>query len=523
MKNQGLGDWIERRRIKSAGDVALIWEGGTYTYDELADRVARLTATLAERGLAKRDRLVYLGNNHPDFLTTFFACGALGAIFVPLNTRLAPRELEYMIEDSGATFLITHESVRDLARAAAWSSGIRKRLVVDGPADLPAVESLDDAITASAPSRFAQQVSLEDPAMILYTSGTTGRPKGAVLTHGNLTWNVLNAIVDYDVTRDEVAMMMSPMFHVAALSMGALPTLLKGGAVVLHERFEAAEVLAAVERHGVTSLSGVPTTFQFLAEDPAWESTDLSSIRKLTCGGSAMPLRVIDAYEARGLAFSSGYGMTEASPGATSLPVSKARDHAGTSGLAHFFTDVRIVDADGGELPPGQAGEIQISGPNVIREYWRRPEASAEARDGDWLRTGDVGFLDEDGYLTVTDRLKDMIISGGENVYPAEIEQLVMELPDVRAVAVIGVPDERWGEVPLAIVALHDDAAVTPADVLAHLRGRVAKYKLPRAAIVVDELPRTASGKVRKVDLRERFPALPSVGQAGLEPATDGL
>ncbi|MDN4473197.1 acyl-CoA synthetase [Demequina zhanjiangensis] len=509
MKNQGLGDWIARRRIKSEGETAIIWSGGTYTFDQYADRVARLAQVLADRGLAKRDRLVYLGNNHPDFLTTFFACGLLGAIFVPLNTRLAPRELEYMIEDSGAVFLVTHESVRDLARAAAWSTGIRKRLVVDGEADLPAVESVDEAMSTTPPFELDVEVSLDDPAMILYTSGTTGRPKGAVLTHGNLTWNVLNAIVDYDVTREEVAMMMSPMFHVAALSMGALPTLLKGGAVVLHERFDAGDVLHAIEEHGITSLSGVPTTFQFLAEDPAWNTTDLSSIRKLTCGGSAMPLRVIEAYEARGLAFSSGYGMTEASPGATSLPVSKARDHAGTSGLAHFFTDVRVVGEDGTEMPVGEPGEIQISGPNVIREYWRRPEATAEARDGEWFRTGDIGRLDEDGYLTVTDRLKDMIISGGENVYPAEIEQLVMEMPEVRSVAVIGVPDDRWGEVPLAIVAIHEGTQVTPEDVLGHVRGRVAKYKLPRAAVLVDDLPRTASGKVRKVELRERFRSLP--------------
>ncbi|WP_062382922.1 acyl-CoA synthetase [Demequina iriomotensis] len=510
MRNQGLGDWVARRRIKSAGDIALIGEDRTYTYDAFADRIARLADALADRGLAKRDRLVYLGNNHQDFLTTFFACGTLGAIFVPLNTRLAPRELEYMIEDSGATFLVTHESVRDLARAAAWSSGIRHRLVVGGPADLPAVESFDEVVDAASGSLRDEEVSLEDPAMILYTSGTTGRPKGAVLTHGNLTWNVFNAIVDYDVTSEEVALMLSPMFHVASLSMGALPALLKGGAVVLQERVEPAAVLDAIKRHRVTSLSGVPTTFQFLAEHPAWAEADLSSIRKLTCGGSSIPLRVIEAYAARGLSFSSGYGMTEASPGATSLPVRKASEHVGTSGLAHFFTSVRIVGPDGSVLPPGEAGEIQISGPNVIREYWRRPEESAESHDGAWLRSGDVGSVDRDGYLTVTDRLKDMIISGGENVYPAEIEQLIMELSAVRASAVIGVPDDRWGEVPLAVIALHDGADLSPQAVLDHLKGRLARYKQPRAVVIVDDLPRTASGKVRKVELRQMFPAVPS-------------
>lgn len=508
MENLGLGTWIERRRVKSEGDVAVVFEDREWRYEQFADRIARLSNALRDRGVAQGDRVIYLGNNHPDFLTTFFACGAIGAIFVPLNTRLASRELEYMIEDSGATFLITHDSVRELARSAAWSSAVTHRLVVDGPADLPAVESIDEVVAASDPRLRVASVGFDDPAMILYTSGTTGRPKGAVLTHGNLTWNSINAIVDYDVTSDEVALLIAPMFHVASLSMGALPALLKGGKLVLHDRFEPAAVLEAIQTQRITSLSGVPTTYQLLAEDPAWERTDLSSIRKLTCGGSSVPLRVIEAYEKRGLSFSSGYGMTETAPGATALPYRKAREHVGSSGLAHFFTDVRIAGPDGQTLPPGETGEIQISGPNVIREYWNRPDATRESYDGEWFRSGDIGYLDDDGYLVVSDRLKDMIISGGENIYPAEVEQLIMEMPEVAAVAVIGVPDDRWGEVPLAVVATHREISADA--VLAHLAGRVAKYKIPKAAVFVDDLPRTASGKVRKSDLRQRFTALPT-------------
>ena len=509
MRNLGLGTWIERRRVKSHGDIAIISAEATLRYEEFADRIARLANALADRGIGKGDRVVHLGNNHPDFLTTFFACGMLGAIFVPLNTRLAARELEYMIDDCGAVALVTHHTLRDLARAASWSSGIRHRLVVDGPADPPAVASFDDALAAASDARRDEDVSLDDAALILYTSGTTGRPKGAVLTHGNLTWNSLNALVDYDVTSDQVSLLIAPLFHVASLGMGALPTLLKGGTVVLHERFEPGAVLEAIETHRVTSLSGVPTTFQMLEEHPAWDRTDLSSIRQLTCGGSSVPLRVIEAYEKRGLSFSSGYGMTETAPGATSLPYRKAREHVGSSGLAHFFTDVRIAGPDGEPLPAGESGEIQISGPNVIREYWNRPEATRDARDGEWFRSGDIGFLDDDGYLTVHDRLKDMIISGGENIYPAEVEQLIMEIPAVASVAVIGVPDDRWGEVPLAIAALHAGGNASADEILAHLQGRVAKYKIPRAVVFVDDLPRTASGKVRKADLRQAYPALP--------------
>lgn len=508
MENLGLGTWISRRRVKSHGETAIIAAERTLRYEEFADRIARLTGVFAERGVRKGDRVTYIGNNHPDFLTTFFACGALGAIFVPLNTRLAPRELEYMIEDSGATVLVTHHSVRELARAAAWSGPVTHRLVVDGPAELPAVESFEDALVAAAPELRLAPVTFDDPAMILYTSGTTGRPKGAVLTHGNLTWNSINAIVDYDVTSDDVSLLIAPLFHVASLSMGALPTLLKGGTVVLHDKFDPGAVLEAIERHGITSLSGVPTTYQMLAEHPDWETTDLSTVRKLTCGGSSVPLRVIEAYEVRGLSFSSGYGMTETAPGATALPARKAREHVGSSGLAHFFTDVRIVGPDLQPLPAGETGEIEISGPNVIREYWQRPDATAEAYDGEWFRSGDIGHLDEDGYLIVSDRLKDMVISGGENIYPAEVEQLIMELPAIESVAVIGVPDQRWGEVPVAIaVRRHEIAADAIID---HLAGRLAKYKIPRAVAFVSELPRTASGKIRKPDLRATFPTLES-------------
>ena len=503
MKNQGLGTWIARRRVKSEGDIALIQGDVAYRYEELADRIDRFASALTERGVAKGDRVAYLGNNHPDFLTTFFACGMLGAIFVPLNTRLAPRELEYMIDDCGARLLVTHQEVRELARAAAWSSAIERRIVVDGPAEVPAVESFEEVVAAASDRPPIATVDLDDPAMILYTSGTTGRPKGAVLTHGNLTWNSMNVLVDYDISSDERALLIAPMFHVASLGMGALPTLLKGGTLVLQEKVDPGAVLAAVQQHGITSLSGVPTTFQMLAEHPDWDATDLSTLRKLTCGGSSVPLRVIEAYEKRGLSFSSGYGMTETSPGATSLPYRKAREHVGSSGLAHFFTDVRVVDGEGKPLPPGEVGEIEISGPNVMKAYWLRPDATRDSHRGEWLRSGDVGTVDEEGYLTISDRVKDMIISGGENIYPAEIEQLIMEQPEIESVAVIGVADDRWGEVPLAIAVKRSE--ITAEDVLAHLAGRIAKFKIPRAVRFVDELPRTASGKVRKTDLRGKF------------------
>jgi len=266
-----------------------------------------------------------------------------------------------------------------------------------------------------------------------------------------------------------------------------------------------AEALAAIEELKATHISGVPTTFQMMMDDPAWATTDISSLQTMTCGGSPVPLKVLQAYGERGLSFSGGYGMTESSPGITALPAHYAMEKAGSSGLAHFFTKYRIRDTETGELvtAPCARGEIEASGPNVFLEYWGRPEATAEAftEDG-WLRTGDVGFADADGFVTIADRVKDMIISGGENIYSAEVEIVIAQLPGVTGVAVIGVPDERWGEVPHAIVTLADGASLTAAELEAHCSARLARYKVPKTLEIVAELPRTASGKVQKALLR---------------------
>jgi fatty-acyl-CoA synthase len=300
--------------------------------------------------------------------------------------------------------------------------------------------------------------------------------------------------------------MISPLFHVASLGMGALPIVLKGGTLVLEKGFEAGRALELIEQYGVTMLSGVPTTYQLMADHPDWQRTDLSSLQKLTCGGSAVPTRILNAYEARGLSFSQGYGMTETSPGATSLAPTMTRSKQGSVGLAHFFTDVRVTGEDGAPLPPGEVGEIEITGPNVFAGYHGLAEATAAAFTPDgWYRSGDLGYFDADGYLYISDRVKDMIISGGENIYPAEVENLLADLDGVTGVAVIGVPDERWGEVPWAIVTVTPGAIVDTESVRAFLDDRLARYKLPKRVIVVDEMPRTASGKIRKEELRARF------------------
>jgi len=497
MDHPGVGTWLRKRRAKTPDKAALIYgEGDVMTYRQLADLSDAVSGMLLSHGVGEGDSVAYLGENSPEFLATLFGCARIGVVFVPVNTRLAPPEILHVLADSRARALIHDGDFAD--RLAPLISAVGIRTVVETD-DLAALPPLDPA---SAPA----DVSPDHPAAVIYTSGTTGRAKGAVLTHRNLTWVALNCIIDYDVVSSDVALMISPLFHVASLGMGALPVLLKGGTIVLEKGFEPGRALSLIAEHGVTMLSGVPTTYQLLADHPDWHSTDLSTLATLTCGGSAVPTRILNAYEERGLHFSQGYGMTETSPGATSLAAGMTRSKQGSVGLPHFFTDVRIAAEDGSPAASGTVGEIQIVGPNVFPGYLNLPESTAEAfTDDGWFRSGDLGYLDEDGYLFISDRLKDMIISGGENIYPAEVENLISDLDGVTGVAVIGVPDEQWGEVPWAVITVRDAAPLDLATVRAHLDGRLARYKLPKNLVIVDELPRTASGKVRKTELRSRF------------------
>lgn len=497
MHNRGLGGWMLKRRMKSPDKTALIFDDASISYRSLADDADRMAAVLFDRGVQKGDRVAFLGDNCPEFLVTLFGAAILGAVFVPVNTRLAPPEVAHVLNDSGARVLVHDPSAAATVEAIDLDIDHLVQTSADG---------LGRMLAETRAGHVDVAVSLEDPAVIMYTSGTTGRAKGAVLTHGNLTWMAMNCIVDYDVVSTDVALMISPLFHAASLGMGALPSVLKGATLVLEKGFDPERALRLIPEHGVTMLSGVPTTYQLLADHDLWSTTDLSTLTKLTCGGSPVPTRIMNAYEERGLSFSQGYGMTEASPGATSLSPAMSRAKQGSVGLGHFFTDVRIVDANGAVAARGTVGEIEILGPNVFAGYHGLPEATAAAfSDDGWLRSGDMGYLDADGYLFISDRLKDMIISGGENIYPAEAENLINDIDGVTGVAVIGVPDVRWGEVPWAILTVREGATVTLDDVRSHLSGKIAKYKIPKNVIVVEALPRTASGKIRKAELRTRY------------------
>ncbi|GAA0402126.1 long-chain fatty acid--CoA ligase [Streptomyces luteireticuli] len=491
MQNHGIGSWPARRARSTPHRTALLHEGRATGYAGLHDRVTRLAHLLRAHGVQRGDRVAFLGPNHPAFLEALFAAGLLGAVFVPLNTRLAPPELRHQLRDSGSRLLLT---VRH--PGAPGLDDCVEVLEAEG-------ETYETLLSGSPDDPVDQPVGPDDLCMIMYTSGTGGTPKGAALTHGNILWNSLNVLVDADLTADEITLVSAPLFHTAALNMTCLPTLLKGGTAVLESAFDPARTLELIQRRGITCLFGVPAMYDALADAPGWDGADLGSLRTLICGGAPVPARTVRRYLDRGLAFLQGYGMTEASPGVLLLGRNDAVSHAGSAGVPHFFTDVRLLGPDGAPAGPGEPGEVLVAGPNVTAGYWGRPgETAAAFHDGHWFRSGDLATVDADGRYRLVDRLKDVYISGGENVCPAEVEEALLDHPAVAECAVFGVPDARWGEVGRAVVVLRPGRTTDPGELLAHLDGRLARYKIPKSVVLADALPRNGAGKLLKSALR---------------------
>jgi len=500
--NQGVGSWISRRARRTPDRVAIVHEGRASTYLGLHERVSGLAGALRGLGVRRGDRIAYLGPNHQAYLETLFAAGTLGAVFVPLNMRLAGPELAHHLTDSGSSVLVYAPAQAAVLASIRTDLVLRHVVALAEPGE--GERDYEELLASAAPDPADEPVSLGDPCLIMYTSGTTGRAKGATLTHGNITWNAINVLVDADFGQDEMALVVAPLFHTAALNMLCLPAILKGGTVLIESAFDPARALDLIARHRVTSMFGVPAIYDAMAGAAGWADADISSLRTLLCGGAPVPEATIRAYLARGVTFIQGYGMTETSPGALLLDAAHVESKAGSAGIPHFFTDVRVVGPDLADTVPGERGEIVVAGPNVMQGYWRLPEATAAAlADGVWLRSGDVATTDEDGYVFVVDRIKDVIISGGENIYPAEVENAIRDHPAVVECGVIGVPDDKWGEVGRAIVVLRPGTEVAEEEILGFLDGRLARYKIPKSVRFTGSLPRTATGKILKKSLRE--------------------
>ena len=509
----GLAAWLRRVAARYPDRPALTCDDDTWAYGELQLRVERFAAALVRGGVGPGVRVAFLGFNDPQFLVALFACARLGAILVPLNFRLSGPELAFIANDSTPHTLIVdaaHRPVIDAVRAQLPCS----RWITCEPQGAPGWESLAQALAAPAGASAPAEVAAgaDDVAVVMYTSGTTGHPKGAMLTHGNFWSNNLNAHHSLALRTDDVLLNFAPLFHVGGLCALTLPGLQMGAHVVLQRAWDPQAVLDAVRAHRVTVSFGVPSMLLFLSQHPGFDAADLSCIRCITVGGAPMPESLLQLYEARGVAVIQGFGMTETTSTVSLLSPDRAHAKLGSSGTAALMCETRLTDRDGRTIAqPHVRGELCVRGSNVMLGYWGRPDATAQAFDDDgWFHTGDVAYQDEDGFLYICDRLKDMVISGGENVYPAEVESVLYQHPAVAEVAVIGAPDPKWGERVVAVAALRPGAELTLDALQAFARGQLAGYKLPRELRVVDALPRNPTGKVLKARLREAAVGRPS-------------
>lgn len=499
---QGLATWLRRRAERDPAGKALTYDERTLTYSELQEQVVNLANFLAAQGIGVGDRIAYLGFNHSSQVVAMFATARIGGIFVPLNFRLTGGELQYVVEDSGAVMLIADGDHAGAIDAIAASISVKEYVSLDG--DREGWVSFEPPVTFPEIDEVA--VDPDAPCVILYTSGTTGRPKGAVLTHRNLFTNNVNWMLSVNYHRGHTALSSAPLFHSGGLCVMVLPTLMAGGHVVLHRQFDAESTLLDIEKHRVTTLFLVPTMMLYLTQSSRFGDADLSSVEFVVAGAAPVPEPMLRAFSDRGVAVSQCWGLTETATGATFLSPEWALSKLGSCGTSGVLNEVQIIDLDNGKpLKESQIpGELCVRGDTVTPGYWNRPDATSEAQLGDgWFRTGDVAYRDDDGFYYICDRLKDMVITGGENVYPAEVESALYEHPAVAEVAVIGAPDDEWGERVVAVVVPKPNESLELDEVRRFLEGRIARYKLPRELRVSQELPRNTTGKIMKHLLRE--------------------
>jgi fatty-acyl-CoA synthase/long-chain acyl-CoA synthetase len=502
------------RHARTIGDqVVLSFEGTTRTYRQFDERVSRLANALRERGVEAGDRVAVLGFNSLEIAECYFATARLGAICVPVNFRLVADEIAYVLADSGARAVVVHAPFEATVRRAREEAGGVDTCLVFGAdtelpgTELPGTEDYERALAAAAPEFPEVNVDEQAPAFIMYTSGTTGRPKGAVLTHYNLLIHAFSNMAHMGVQpEDRVWLAAAPLFHIAGLS-GMLPTVLIGGRVVLLPSggFDPLATLDLLERERVSSVFLVPAQWQAICAVPDIAERDLSALHRISWGAapaSTTLLRtMIDTFPQAEV--STAFGQTECSPVTTLLRGEDSVRKIGSVGTPMLNVEVRVVDDDDNDVPRGEVGEIVYRGPMVMKEYWGKPKETAEAFRSGWFHSGDLVREDPDGYYYVVDRKKDMIISGGENIYCAEVEDVLAGHPKIGEVAVIGMPDEKWGEVPLAVIAPSEAADPPGATELSEwCTDRLARYKTPRQIAIVPALPRNASGKVLKTGLR---------------------
>ncbi|HJR25030.1 MAG TPA: long-chain fatty acid--CoA ligase [Acidimicrobiales bacterium] len=488
-----------------------VFEGETTTYGEMAARSASLAGGLRDHGIGKGDVVGLLSWNCPEMIETIFAANHVGAIAMPINFRLAAPEVRFILEHSAAKALVCDEAMVDLADGA--TEGLEDLLRAT-----TSVRQEGRDAPQTAHRRWAALADLRtgDPATphvpcewdglhrLMYTSGTTGRPKGVMLSHANLAWKNLAHLVEFGFTSADLGLACGPLYHVGALDLTTTTLIAAGATVIVHRQFDAAAVVDELERSRVTTVWLAPAMVNAIMALPDVEQRDLASVRVIINGGEKMPVPLIERIQRTfpSAWFADAYGLTETVSGDTFLDRDSLVSKLGSVGRPCLHLELDVWDDQGRSVKPGERGEIVLRGPKVFQGYWNDPDATATAFEGGWFHTGDVGQRDEDGYLWIVDRLKDLIISGGENIAGSEVERVLYEHPAVLEAAVVARPDERWGEVPVAYVVLREGATATAEELVDHCRGQLARFKVPKDVTFLDALPRNPSGKVLKRELR---------------------
>lgn len=495
----------------------LVYGNRTWNYRELNEDVSALTRAFIARGVVKGDRVAYLGLNSVTFIETMLAAWWIGAIFEPFNFRLAPREVEGLLIQSDPKIMVVEpchvDVVNQVVENNEYDFSKTSILLVDNDPEVPVVEGaanfelLTDFISKGVDSELPAPIEQfdDDLAILMFTSGTTGKPKGVQLTMGNVWWNSVNVDSLVDTRRGDTNLAVAPLFHIGGLNALTIRSIVRGGRTVIRRNFDPRQVLADIEKYAVQQAFLVPAMLSAMQGVDEFETANIGSLRALICAGAPVPPIVIKQYEHKGVPVQQAWGLTETAPFATYLPTELTYAKPGSCGLPMPYCEVKIVDPSTGEevANSGDTGEMWVKGPNVTSGYWNNPEATAAAFTDGWFRSGDIGYRDEDGYLFIVDRLKDMIITGGENVYPAEVERALMEYPGVVDVAVVGRADPKWGENVVAVMSFKSVEVPTIEEVRAFADQYLARYKLPKELVITSNVPRNGSGKLDKVAVRQ--------------------
>lgn len=492
-------DWIGLRAKKSPDKPALVFEDQVITYRDFDDRVRNLAAALrVEFDIGKGDRVAYFGLNTPEFLYLLFAIARLGSILAPLNWRLSSTELNVLVENAAPKILILDQSLD-----CEWARNSFTGCSVLG---LSKVEEFCQMTPHSPAAKDYKTVNCGDePLLLVYTSGTTGNPKGALLSHSAILANARNSEAMHELTAEDNALVSLPFFHVGGLNILTTPTLYVGGTVTLHRTFDPQKMLQTMVCVQPTRVPIVSAQMPPILSLPEWEHAEFPGIRSVTTGASPVSPGVYSSWQNKGVEVLQVYGATETCPIAICTSVGEKAPNIETTGRAAANCRIRIVNNDGNDVSPGQRGEILIGGANVMNGYWQNESATNAVLHDGWYSSGDIGFEDDEGFFYIVDRKRDLIISGGENIYPAEVESVLIEDEDIEEAAVIGRPDDRWGEVPVAVIRLKRGNSMDERAVLASLDGRLGRYKIPRSVVFVDDFPRNSVGKIQKFVLREQL------------------